>query len=245
MTRLKPTPEIQAILLPKETLLYQAVQTPAAYILPGLLAVTGVLMLMPLFWESMPKHIYENPMFGHAHNLLYENHFALVMILFALAAMARISSHAKNYLHFITSYRIVEREKGVLHNDLQYILLHRVKFLKVKRGLFGILSHSGKIIIEDDQGIEHIEMDQIAHPEEFRRAIKVAKDRFDEIARMAESAGLIKQVESDKMKRKRKKEAQHQQRKQDREALQKRRKLEEEEQRKKAEWEEAERKRWE
>lgn len=243
MSRLKPTPEIQAILIPKELLLYQAKQTPAAYILPCFFALVGLLMAIPAFWEIMPKHIYENPLFEHAENLFLTQHFSLVLVAFSLAAMARTHQHAKNYLHFITNYRVVERDKGMLHNDLQFILLHRIKFLKVKRGMFGILTQSGKIIIEDDKNLEHIEMDAISHPDEFKRAISLAKDRFNEIARVAESSGQIKQVQSPKTKRLQDKKEREIKRKKDSEALRQKRRLEEEELRKRNLLEEEERKR--
>lgn len=231
MARLSVKPQIKAILLPKELLLYEAVQSRMAYAVPAFLVVLGLLLCFPWVWELLEQRPKLAAIFPHAYHLFFELKFALVFIAFGMGmAVARSRASHKNQ-HFVTNLRVVEHSKTLLHDDVQYIMLHHIKLVKVKAGPMQMLTFTGRMILEDDMGYEHIEIPNVASPGDFKRAILKAKSRFDEVSMRAEKDGVLKQVQSDKSKREKKKKQRLEQRKRDqREAAQKRR-LEEEQQR--------------
>lgn len=216
MPRLRVKPEIKAILLPKELLLHEAVQSRMAYAVPGFLVFLGLLLCFPGVWAFLEQRPRLAPLHPHAYHLFFEMKFALVLIAFGMgAAVARHRASRKSQ-HFVTNLRVVEHCKTLLHDDVQYIMLHHVKLVKVKAGPLQMLTFTGTMILEDDKGYEHIEIPNVASPGDFKRAILKAKSRFDEASARAEKDGVLKQVQSDKSKREKKQRQRIEQRKRER-----------------------------
>lgn len=231
MPKISSNPQVKAILLPKELLLYEAVQSRMAYAVPSFLVLLGLLLCFPGIWAFLEQRPKLAPLYGHAYHLFYEMKFALVFIAFGLgAAIARYRS-ARSSHHFVTNLRVVEQSKTLLHNDVQYILLHHIKLVKVKAGPMQLLTFTGTMVLEDDMGYEHIEIPNVASPRDFKKAIFKAKDRFAEVAMRAEKDGVLKQVQSDKSKREKKKQQRVEQRKQRQKEAAEKRRIEEENQR--------------
>jgi hypothetical protein len=132
---------------------------------------------------------------------MFELRFALVLIAGGLGMLYQRNKAARKNQHFITNLRVVEHSKTLLHDDVQYIMLHHIKLVKVKATLMQTLTFTGKMILEDDMGYEHIEIPDVASPRDFKKAILKAKSRFEDVAARAEKEGVLKQRQSAKSKR--------------------------------------------
>lgn len=201
MPNLQANPAIKAILLPKEMVLYQAVQSKMAYVLPLFLIMAGALLSFPLTWELLADYPPFTPLYPHAYHVLYTMHFSLVVVAGALGMFYQRARSAHRNHHFITNMRVVEQSKGLIRQDVQYIMLHHIKLMKVKASLLQRMTFTGKMILEDDMGLEHIEIPDIASPKDFKKAIINAKNRFDEVALRAEKDGILRPVQSQKTRR--------------------------------------------
>jgi hypothetical protein len=201
MPHVRLKPQIKAILLPKELLLYEAVQSRMAYFVPCVIMVAGLLLCLPITWELLSELPQLAELYPHAYHLMFELRFALVLIAGGLGMLYQRNKAARKNQHFITNLRVVEHSKTLLHDDVQYIMLHHIKLVKVKATLMQTLTFTGKMILEDDMGYEHIEIPDVASPRDFKKAILKAKSRFEDVAARAEKEGVLKQRQSAKSKR--------------------------------------------
>lgn len=215
MPRLRAKPEIKAILLTKEILLYEALQSRMAYAVPLFLVLIGTALCFPFTWELLAARPKLAAIYPHAYHLLYELHYALVFVAFGLGLLLRRLRSAKKNQHFVTNLRVVEHSKTLLHDDVQYIMLHHIKLVRIKANPLQMLTFTGKMILEDDLGYEHIEIPDVSSPRDFKRAILSAKKRFDEAAMRAEKDGVLKQTQSAKTKREKNKKKRLEARKQE------------------------------
>ncbi|MCH2547935.1 MAG: hypothetical protein MK052_10055 [Alphaproteobacteria bacterium] len=213
--------DIKPLLLQKELLLYEATQSRMAYTLPLFLIFLGLLFCFPATWDFLYMQPKLAELYPHAYHLMYEMKFAAVLICFGFGILYQRNRAARKSQHFVTNMRVVEHSKTLLHEDIQYILLHHIKLVRVKANPMQMLTFCGRVILEDDLGYEHIEIPNVSLPTEFRKAILHAKDRFDEVSRRTEKDGLLKQTQSDKSKREQKAKQRKEQRKQEREDAEK------------------------
>jgi len=137
-------------------------------------------------------------------------------LLFGAVALSIIGKHMhrrRTSAYFLTNYRVAEYYKGLFKKDVRYILLHRLKPMKIKSSFLQKFLFSGTLILEDKHDIEHIELPDIPKVKRFKEEIEAAKKRFSDMAKQAEDQKLLKQVESHKTHMERQKHAMEEEKK--------------------------------
>lgn len=220
MSRLQSRQELKEALLPKELLLYEAVQSPMAFFMPFFLGLLGGLSLVPQVWDGIGLLLSEKaqsyiPIGKHTFSEMY---FGVVLISAASGLLITRYRAANNNFYFLTNIRMVVRSKSWFREDFQFIMLHRLRTVRIKAGILGRLMQMGKMILEDDRKLERIEIANVDSPKRFKEAIMKAKHRFGEYAERIEEDGFLIQVQSEKSareERKRRRKAQQKQKRQE------------------------------
>lgn len=233
MSRQNVRIEIKEVLQQKEILLYEARQTPMAFFMPCAAILLGVVLCFPQVWDFLQSILSEKTAvyMPIGKQVFSEMLFGLVFVLIGIGVIFSRHRQSRTSFHFVTNMRVVERSKTFAHDDMQYVMLHHLKLVRVKSGIIDKLTGSGTLIFEDDKALEHVEVPRVSDPKAFKKAIMAAQSRFYDTAARAEADGMMMQVQSKKsLKEKRKKEKEAlRKKKREEEEIRKKKKREEEE----------------
>lgn len=233
MSRQNVRIEIREVLQQKEILLYEAKQSPMAYFVPCFTILLGIVLCFPQVWDFLQSILSEKTVqyIPIAKHVFSDMLFGLVFAVLGIGVMFSRHRQSRTNFHFVTNMRVVERSKTFAHDDMQYVMLHHLKFVRVKSGIIDKLTGTGTLIFEDDKALEHVEVPRVSNPKGFKKAILTAQSRFYDTAARAESDGMMMQVQSKKsLKEKRKKEKEAaRKKKREAEEVRKKKKREEEE----------------
>lgn len=233
MSRQNVRIEVKEVLLQKEILLYEAKHSPVAYFVPCFAMLLGIVLCFPQVWDFLNEILSEQtrqyvPL---GKKVFSDMLFGMVFVLIGIGVMFSRHRRSRTNFHFVTNMRVVERQKTFAHDDMQYVMLHHLKFVRIRAGIFDRITGTGTLIFEDDQGLEHVEVPDVSDPKAFRKAILAAQSRFYDTAARMESDGVLIQVQSKKSlkeKRKKEKEAERKKKRQAEEVRKKKKREEEE-----------------